>query len=205
MRIHLELFQDISNLYFYIRNELNNLQNKYKNLLRNNCKQYFSQNVKEMDNKFFSRYFNNNDELLNSNSSNHLNNSNNPEKDSNSIFIKEGEMIIEEIKNKTAFDSFTFGFTRSETSGTKFEAVIKNVKHAYEEKVQEISRFLEKIKKTLEKYYRTKINFDAETDEEIKQQNNNPLQIEYKNILMDLRELYEKKLQDIENVIEMIN
>jgi len=114
--------------------------------------------------------------------------------------IKEGEAIIKEIKNKSAFDNFTFALTRTEN--INFESNIKKLKFEYEQKIKEVESYFVIKKKVLENYYRYKLNYDELTEEEIENlSDNNPVVVEHSYMVNGLRELYEKKLDNIENVI----
>lgn len=116
---------------------------------------------------------------------------------------KDSDEIIEKINSGSVFNEINFFFVKNESE--TFEMNVRRLKEIYEQEIKELENKMNFFKTYIENYFRKKI-------QQAKNNHLNSLQIydhfpimnftsEHSNSLKGLRELYEKKSKQLEQVI----
>ena len=164
------------------RNELASLQNKFSEILRETSFKYFPN--KNIDNLIFKNIVASpKEEVKNEN--------------------QDAEDIISSIKNRSVFSEAKLNFVTIKNEN--FESGIKRLRRLYEEKTEVLEKQMDDHKNILENYYRKKIQNAKNFQLNSMDYPNSNLSImnittEHNEKLKLLRELYQEKLKNFEQV-----
>ena len=163
------------------------MQSRYLEILRDCSYKYFPN--KNIDNLIFKNYLRNTKE---GNSKEEAKNEND-----------EAEEIIHKIKNKSIFYEAKLNFVPSKNES--FENAIKRLRSLYEEKTNKLEKIMDEYKNLLENHYRKKIQNAKNFQLNSMDNPNSNLSImnittEHNEKLKQLREIYQEKLKNFEQV-----